>query len=157
MSMRKLVAAAVFAMALMGGQAAAQEDQRTALAREVVTLMDIEEVLNGMFDAMSPMMAASMGPELNLTVAEQARLGELLAEEFRNAAPEFATRMAGVYAGAMSEAHLRDVVGFLRSPAGAAWLETQTAAERQLEMIGQDIGMRVAVQAMTRLNAERTQ
>jgi hypothetical protein len=148
-------AAIAVAVALTGGAPAWAQDERAALAREAVTLMQMEEAIQVMFDTMSPMMAASMGPELRLSVSEQARLGEILAEEFRSATPEFVDRLAGVYANNMSEQQLRDVVTFLRSPAGVAWMQTQNNAERELERIGQEVGMRVAVQAITRLNAER--
>ncbi|MEZ6022644.1 MAG: DUF2059 domain-containing protein [Hyphomonadaceae bacterium] len=150
----------VAALALAGAAAtpaAAQEDPRGALAVEVVELLDAEATVAEMFDNMAPMMAASMGPELQLSQADQARLSVILNEELRAAAPEFSRRLAGVYAEHMTEMQLRETIAFLRSPSGAALISTQNTAQRQLEAIGQEIGVRVALQSLMRLHQERAE
>ncbi len=157
---KALAAATMFGASMLAGGVAAAQTQaspaQTELANRVVDLMDLDEAITGMFDAMSPMMAASMGQELHLDSVRQARLSVLLAEEFRSATPEFMTRLAAVYATSLSEQQMRDTIAFLESPSGQAWLDTENRAQGQLEQMGQEIGMRVALQAMVRLNAENT-
>ena len=69
-----------------------------------------------------------MATDLHLTPVQTARLGELVAEEFRAATPGMVAEMSTVYAARMSEAQLRETIGFLRSPSGAAFLQTQIDA-----------------------------
>ncbi len=154
-TLRGALAAVVFTVA-MWGQASAQEAERVALARELLGLMQVEETITGLFDSMSPLMAAGMAQELRLSASESARLGEILAQEFRGAGPEILSEIAEIYAQRLSEQELRDSVAFLRSPSGQALIRGQSEAEAELERVGQVIGMRVALQAMTRFNAERS-
>ena len=151
----KAWAAAMVLGAALTGAAAAAEAGETALARELVQVMDVEATVSELFDVMSPMMAASVAQELRLTQSEQARLGEILAEEFRAAAPDFTSRIVALYADSLDEQQMRDTIAFLRSPSGQAWLNTQNAAKSQLERIGQEVGMQVAMQSIVRLNRER--
>jgi hypothetical protein len=151
----KAWAAAIMLGATLTGGAAAEEAGQAALARELVQAMDMESTIGDLFDAMSPMMAASMGQELHLSASEQARLGEILAEEFRAAAPDFTGRIVGLYAENLTEQQMRDTIAFLRSPSGQAWLQTENTAQSQLERIGQEVGMRVAMQSLLRFNRER--
>ncbi|MGE0741279.1 MAG: DUF2059 domain-containing protein [Hyphomonadaceae bacterium] len=154
MHWNRWIAAAVLGAGLMfGGQASAQD--RQAQARELLQVMDVETTVIELFSAMAPMMAASVSQEMRLTPAEQARLGELLDEEFRNATPELMTQLATIYANSLSENELSQILGFLRSPAGAALIRSQENAETELERVGQVLGMRVALTAITRLNQER--
>jgi len=91
---------------------------------------------------------------MRLTPVQTARLGEIVAEEFRAETPALVAEMAGVYAQRMDEAQLREVVTFLRSPAGASFLQAQNDAQTELENIGQLGGMRVGVRAVTRFMQE---
>jgi len=147
--------AAVAVAVAMWGQASAQETDRVALARELLALMQVEETISELFDTMSPMMAASVAQEMRLTASERARLGEILAEEFRGAGPEILREVSNVYAQRLTEQELCEIIAFLRSPSGQALLRGQAEAETELERVGQVIGMRVALQALTRFNQER--
>jgi hypothetical protein len=137
------------------GDAWAQQDRRQELARQMVTTMDTEATINALFETMTPMIAASAAQELRLSPSEQGRLSELLAEEFRAAAPDFVTQVVNAYANNLTEQELTDIVAFLNSPSGRALLRVEKTAEAEMERQGQAIGMRVAVQAFTRLQAER--
>jgi hypothetical protein len=156
MRAKTLLAAALFALVATAGSAAhAQDANRLSMARELMGLMRIENLLSDFFTQMSPMVASAMARELRLTASEEARMGELVAEEFRAATPGLAEEMAQVYAMRMSEQQLHETVAFLRSPSGAAFLQTQFDAQTELERIGGAAGMRVGAQAFTRFNAER--
>lgn len=156
MKFHLVLAAITFGVALMcGGPAAAQDAGRVAKARELIRLMEVEEPVHEMFETMSPMIAATAARDLRLSRSEEARLGELLAEEFRNAAPELIGAVAGIYANGMTDQHLDDTIAFMNSPAGQAWVDTQRNADAELERVGQTLGMRVALQAMTRFSNER--
>lgn len=148
--------AAIAVAAVMWGQASAQEAERLAQARELLTLMQVDETISDLFDTMSPMMAASVAQEMRLSASERARLGEILAEEFRAAGPEILGEVSNIYAQRLNEQEMREIITFLRSPSGQALQRTQNEAEGELERVGQVIGMRVALQALTRFNQERS-
>ena len=152
--MLRTVLAALTLAAVIVSPAAAQESERGELASEVTSLLGMETLLSGFFDSMSPMIASGMANDLDLTPVQTARLAELVAEEFRAATPAMVAEMSAVYAERMSETELRETIGFLRSPSGAAFLQTQIDAQGELERIGQLAGMRVGVQALTRLTQE---
>jgi hypothetical protein len=152
--MLRTVLAALALAAVIVSPAAAQESERGELASEVTSLLGMETLLSGFFDSMSPMVASVMANDLDLTPVQTARLAELVAEEFRAATPAMVAEMSAVYAERMSETELRETVEFLRSPSGAAFLQTQIDAQGELERIGQLAGMRVGVQALTRLTQE---
>ncbi len=152
---RTFVAALAMAVAMIT-PAAAQDSEREQLARELTSVLGVETLLSDLFTSLSPMVASSMATDLHLTPVQTARLGELVAEEFRAATPGMVAEMSTVYAARMSEAQLRETIGFLRSPSGAAFLQTQIDAQSELERIGQLAGMRVGVQAMTRLMQENS-
>ena len=157
MLLRRFLTVLTFVLAVSAsGYARAQSDQRMALATELVQLMRIEESLGSFFDTMSPMVAEQMARDLHLGPVESARLGELVAEEFRAALPSMTQEMAGVYARQMTEPQLDESVRFLRSPTGLAFVQTQFNAQTELERIGAMAGARVSLQALTRFQQERT-
>lgn len=133
---------------------AQQQTERQRLAQDVMQLMEIEKTLGDFFVTMSPMIASGMATEMRLTPSQAARLGEIVAEEFRTETPALVTEMAEVYAQRMDETQLQEVVTFLRSPAGVAFLQAQKDAQVELENIGQLGGMRVGVRAVTRFMQE---
>lgn len=155
--MRKMMAALALALATVvgAGAAHAQDARKAELGREIVQLLEVEETIGQLFTTMSPMLATGMARELRLSSSEEARLGELLNEELRNAMPEVMTSAANMYSERLSEQELTEIVTFLRSPSGRAMMESQKNAEEEMARVGQMLGMRVALQALTRLNAER--
>ena len=155
MRMKAILAAAAFALASVGsGQAAAQDAARAELARELMGIMQIETLLSELFTQMAPMAATGMARDLSLSPSQEARLGELIAEEFRAATPGMVEEMARVYSELLSEEQLRETVAFRRTPSGALFIETQFLAQEELERIGAMAGMRAGLQALTRLQAE---
>lgn len=158
MAFKGWVLGIVFGVAALcgAGEASAQQNERReALAREIVALLEVENTVGDLFQSMSPLLADGMANELQLSQTEEARLSELLAEELRNAMPELMTAVSAMYATNLSEQELTDIVGFLRSPSGRAMMQSQKNAETELQRMGQVLGMRVALQALLRLNAER--
>ena len=133
---------------------AQEQTERQRLAHEIMQLMQMERVLGDFFASMAPVVASGMANEMRLTPVQTTRLGEIVAEEFRAETPAMVSEMAEVYAGRMSEEELRETVAFLRSPAGAAFLQTQNDAQVELERIGESGGMRVGVRAISRLIQE---
>ncbi len=155
MTFRAFAVAAMFALtAVVAAPASAQDSERAGMARELMGVMRIEAVLLEFFTTMSPMVSSAMARELNLTATEEARLGELVADEFRTATPGMVEEMAQVYATRLSAQQLRETLTFLRYPSGAAFLQTQVDAQTELERIGGAAGMRVGAQAFTRFQAE---
>ncbi|MEJ0060095.1 MAG: DUF2059 domain-containing protein [Terricaulis sp.] len=143
-------------MATLGVQpAAADEASRQRLATEVIALMDVSETIMQMFDTLSPMIASQAAGEMHLTASEEARLGELLAEEFRTATPDLMASVAQAYAANISEQNLVEIRDFLQSPAGQAMTASQGQVQSELEEAGQNIGMQVASRALGRFAAER--
>ena len=158
MTWKTLAAAAAFALAaLVPAGAAAQDQTRTELAGELVALLEMEETLNNMFAALTPLVAASARAEMNLRPSEEARLTEILTEEFQGASPEMLQSVVDVYAANMSEQELRETVGFLQSPSGRALVDTQNSAQAELERIGERIGARVAMRGMAGFIQERAE
>jgi hypothetical protein len=155
MHFKTLVAAFAFAVTALAGTTASAQDARAELAREAMQLMQVERILGEFFSQMSPMVATGMARDLNLGPTEEARMAELVAEEFRLASPAMVEEMGRVYAERMTEQELRETVTFLRTPSGAAFLRTQFDAQGELQRIGAMAGMRVGLQAMQRLEAER--
>jgi hypothetical protein len=153
--MRNLVLALSFTAALGAQPAMADEASRQRLATEVIALMDVTDTITGMFDTLSPMIASQAAGEMHLTASEEARLGELLSEEFRIATPDLLASVARVYANNLSEQHLSEIRDFLQSPAGQAMTANQTQVQSELERAGQNIGMQVASRALGRFAAER--
>ncbi|MEZ5960521.1 MAG: DUF2059 domain-containing protein [Hyphomonadaceae bacterium] len=154
---RAFALALALALAAWTPAHAQQQSERQRLAQELVQLMDMEKTLGDFFVTMSPMVASSMATEMRLTPVQTARLGEIVAEEFRAETPVLVGEMAAVYAQRMDEPQLREVVTFLRSPAGVVFMQSQRDAQAELENIGQLGGMRVGVRAITRLLQESQQ
>ncbi len=133
---------------------AQEQTERQRLAHEVMQSMEMERVLSEFFATMAPVVASGMANEIRLTPVQTARLSVIVAEEFGAETATMVGRMVDVYAERMTEEQLRETVAFLRSPSGAAFLQTQTDAQAELERIGQEGGMRVGVRAITRLMQE---
>ncbi|MES1198796.1 MAG: DUF2059 domain-containing protein [Pseudomonadota bacterium] len=152
-----IVAVTIAAAALAFAPVAHADDaSRLALARDVVTLMDVSTTVNDMFSQLSPMVAAQAAQEMHLSATEQARLSEILTEEFHNATPQLMDSVAQVYAHNITEEQLGQIRDFLHSPAGHAMIASQGAMQGELEREGQTIGMQVAARALQRLAAERS-
>jgi hypothetical protein len=157
MGMKSWICALAFGLAMFsGGVAHADQAQREAMAREIVTAMDFESAINDLMELMSPMVSASMAREMRLSASEEARLGELLTEEFRVSSPEVVKIVVDIYANNLSEQELTDIVAFVRTPAGSAFFRVQNTAEGALEQAGQTWGMNVGVRAFTRFQQERS-
>jgi hypothetical protein len=155
MGLRNLVLALGLAAGLGVQPASADEASRLRLANEVVAAMDVTETINGLFDTMSPMIASQAASEMRLTRSEEARLAELLSEEFRVATPDLLAAVARVYADNVSEQHLEQIRDFLRSPAGQAMSANQGQVQSAMEREGQTIGIQVASRALGRFASER--
>ncbi len=157
MSFKAFAAAAALAVWAVAAPNAQAQDARPALARELMQLMELEGELREFFAVMAPVVAEGMGNELQLSQVETARLGEIVAEEFAAATPGLISQLADVYAAQMNEAQLRETLVFMRSDAGAAFLQTKVNAEAELERIGRSAGMAVGLQALLRFQQERDQ
>lgn len=156
MRLNTILMAVVFSVATVaGGPVRAQEADRDAMANEIVVLLRVEALLTDFFATMSPMVAASMAREMEFTPSQEARFGEIVAEEFAAASPGMSREVARIYATRMTDEQLSETVAFLRSPSGAAFLQTQVDAQGELERIGAAAGMQVGYQALMRFNAEQ--
>jgi len=155
MTKRILAVAAAFAALATAPGAWADDASRLATAREVVGLLDVGHTVDEMFSQLSPMVAAQAGQEMHLTATEQARLGEILAEEFHNSEPQLMESVAQVYAHNVTEEQLGQIRDFLHSAAGQAMISSQGAMQQDLEREGQTLGMQVAARALQRFAAER--
>ena len=92
--------------------------------------------------------------ELRLSPSETQRLQQILAEEFRASTPEMVSGIADVYAG-LTEPQLRELVAFLRSPSGRAFVDMQNSAQSALDQLGERVGEQVGLRALQRLEQER--
>ena len=149
--LRTIIAATCLWLAFDATAIAQEQTERQRLAQEVMQLMEMERVLSDFFTSMAPVIAGGMANEMRLTPTQTTRLGEIVAEEFRAETPAMVAEVAEVYAERMNEEQLRETVAFLRSPSGAAFLQTQGAAQTELEGIGERGGIRVGVRAISRL------
>ena len=155
MKHRILVAAAAVMALSLAAPSRADDTSRLALAHQVVSLMNVDHVIDDMFQQLSPMLAVQAGQEMRLTPSEQQRLGQILAEEFHNSIPQVMDSVASVYSRNVSEEQLAQIRDFLQSPAGQAMISTQGAMQQELRREGENIGMQVAARALQRFAAER--
>lgn len=155
MNMKFAVIALALGVAFWAPQPAWAQETKAELAREVMVLMDVEATLVDMMDTLAPIIAGGSVNDLELTPSEEGRLTELLREEFRNGTPSMVGRIAEAFAEHISEADLRNIRDFLRTPSGQAMVATQGQLDVVMEREGQQFGMRVALQAFTRLMEER--
>ncbi|MES1201136.1 MAG: DUF2059 domain-containing protein [Pseudomonadota bacterium] len=148
-----IVAVGVLALA---PQARADDASRLAKAHDVVNLMHFDQVVNDMFDQITPMMTQAMGSQMHLDATGQARFGQILSEELHNSTPQLLDSVAGVYAHQLTEDQLTQVRAFLQTPAGMAFMGNQESVQNELRRAGQTIGAQVAARAIVRFNDERS-
>lgn len=151
--------AAAFAWLALGSAAHAQQQQvdpqRLTIAQDIMVLLEAQSTLEGMFTDLTPLMATGITQELRLSRTEGERLTQILTEEMRAEVPALIQSMANAYAGNLSLEHLQEIRAFMQSPAGQAMNGAQNAMEQELEGVGQEMGMRVALRALTRFQQER--
>lgn len=105
-----------------------------SLARELTTLMDLAENASAGVDVMLDAMEAQ-NPELaQFRAVLQRWMRKILTSE------EASVAFARMYAETFTEAELRDIVTFLRTPAGRRF----AAAQGQLTRRGGELGQRLA-------------
>lgn len=150
----RLWAAAFSVLALTMTAEAHAQDERAALAREAVQLLEVASTFEQMMVDLSPVVAEGMANQLRLSPSETQRLQQILAEEFRASTPEMVSGIADVYAG-LTEPQLRELVAFLRSPSGRAFVDMQNSAQSALDQLGERVGEQVGLRALQRLEQER--
>ncbi|HWK35215.1 DUF2059 domain-containing protein [Sphingomonas sp.] len=136
-----------------------------ALAAELVGLLGIDQQLDLTFTSIMPLMTENIAAaiansgaasvELRASLASEAgraHIKGVIAEEvmlgFRDRYPRVATELAKAYAERFTEAELRDLVAFYRSPAGAKLLKLQPELQQTLSKVGERIGLEVGMEAI---------
>ena len=156
--MRMLILAAAAAVGLFSVEARAQtpapSPEQLALAREVVAVSGAEDMMNDMLEAMAPQMADQIvagGASREFA----ARFVEIFREEFARDAPRVTELISLAYAGAFTEAQLRDLHAFYLSPTGQALIAKMPALTAAMTQVGVRIGEDVAHRSIARLRAEQ--
>ena len=147
MKVLKFMSAAVaaFSIAAACGSAVAQDSEATpeklALAREVFQTTNLPQMMDGL-SAMTNGMSRSLASKLpEAQQAKMAAFQQAMHEEMKqHFVPKMVDQMATLYAKNFSEAELRSIIAFYKSPTGQALLQKMPALMQQLSpLIMQDV------------------
>lgn len=138
-----------------------------ALAAELVELLGIAQQLDMTFKSIMPLMTENVAAaiansgaasvEIRAALASEAgraHVKGIIAEEvmqgFRDRYPRVAAELAKAYAEKFTDAELRDLIAFYRSPTGAKLLRLQPELQQMLGKVGERIGLEVGMEAIPR-------
>lgn len=138
---------------------------KAELGRELLRLMRIDKQLDFAFTGLMPLMTEnianvigkdeSVDVELRAQLADErgrARIKGIIAEEvmagFKARYATILERAADEYAARFSEAELRELIAFHRSPVGVKLLDAQPELQARLGKIGERIGIEVGLEAV---------
>ena len=82
-------------------------------------------------------------------------LNDIFTEEVKKGEEELKWMLAGICAEHFSEKELREIVDFLESPAGEAWLNKKLIIETEGEQIGLEWGKLLTQRVLQRFNAQQ--
>jgi hypothetical protein len=134
--------------------AAAQQvtPESLAASRELMALTRSDQTLDQVISMMLPQisqMLVQSNPEKGPVI--ESILSEFLLPEMRKSVPGAIDDIAKLYARTFTEAELRDVIAFYKSPTGQKFIERQPALLTELNMAGQKWGERAAINALRNL------
>ncbi len=118
--MRKLLAAAVLAVALVAPAFAADEisPERVALAKEVIELSGANKVYDNFDKNLDMVMGQMMQDKPNVDQATIDDIKKMMKEEFAAFKPQMIDNAVKIYARHFSEDDLRAMIAFYKSDAG---------------------------------------
>jgi hypothetical protein len=146
--------AVAFLLAGFIGTASAQTAVQIQLAREIV-------VASGASRSFDPIVPGILQQAISLYVQQNPDLQKQLLESAQAIKPEFDKRIpelidiiARVYAGRFSEAELKEVLGFYRSPVGKKYVATQPGVLEESFRLAQTWGNKLSEEIVSRLRSE---
>jgi hypothetical protein len=153
-----LMRAGTLALLLVGLAGAASAQQPTAAqiqtAREIV-------VASGASRSFEPVVPGILQQAIALFVQQNPDLQQQLMESAQTIKPEFEKRLpeiidiiARVYAGRFSDAELKEILAFYRSPVGKKYVATLPGILDESFRLTQVWGNRISEEIVTRMRAE---
>ena len=134
--------------------AAAQDAQKTALAREMLVVMRSADN----FDAVVPTVLNALKPALTANNPKAAKdwdeIAPLMAQEFSSMKQSLLDDVAAIYARSFETDELRQFVAFYRSPAGDKLARLTPTLAQETMGAGQRFGQQVAVRVAERMRDE---
>lgn len=140
---------------------------RLATATKIVTLMQIDRVVDTMFQQLTPTMTTSIFSAIEHAAdaptkvkvqlgdaggrrAAETIMGEEIMKSFRARYPEIIAATAREYATSFTQPELDAILVFYQSPAGARLLELQPTMQAKLSEQGRKIGMAAGAEGVPR-------
>jgi hypothetical protein len=133
----------------------ADEDERMALARQVIATRSDEAEMQ-FFEATLPYYLSSIEQTVNMTDVERDGLPALLREEYVAALGPAREHAAATYARIFSEEELRELVAFYHSGVGRKFLERQTEIQQDGINLQRVMNAAVLQNALERMLRART-
>lgn len=146
-----LLAAAILAFS---GAAAAQADDREALARQLADQTGASRAALDMIEIMVPMMRQQIQAGApNLTDAQLDEILSILTEEFEASESELRDGIVALYAREFTEEELRAATEFYDTEIGRAFVSRMPQVMQEAAVLGESWGMQVAQRALPRVQA----
>lgn len=134
--------------------AAAQDAQKTQLARDMLVSMRAADN----FDAVIPAVLNALKPALTANDPKAAKdwdeIAPLMAQEFSSMKASLLDDIAAIYAHTFESDELRQFIAFYRSPAGDKLARLTPTLAQETMGAGQKFGQQVAVRVTERMREE---